>query len=134
MAHDRYVRGLLTVIAVTLVYLAVILTPWPSASAQTQPPLVRPGDNTGPIPVAVVAWRAGEVVPVSVGSQVLPVAVQNTVQVDGRVTTERSAGAADRVILVGWEERADPAQPGKAFRPFDATTPLPGLPTTAVPR
>jgi hypothetical protein len=100
MAQDRYVKSVLTVIAVALVYLSVVLTPWPrvAAQAQTQPPLVRPGDPTGPMPVVVVGWRTGDVVPVAVGNAVTAT-VQNTVQVSGSVTTERSAGAADRSTL-----------------------------------
>jgi hypothetical protein len=137
MAPDRYVKGVLTVIAFALIYLSVVLTPWPraAAQAQTQPPLVRPGDPTGPMPVVVVGWRtgAGEVVPVAVTNAVTT-SVQNTVQVSGSVTTERSGGAADRVVLVGWEERSEPARSSKEFRPFDVTTPRPGLPTSATPR
>lgn len=123
MAQDRYLKGVLTVIAGALLYLCLVLTPWPGAAAQGQPPLIRPGDNTGPIPVAVVSWRLTEAV---------PTAVQNTVQVAGQVVTERSAGAADCVVLVGWEERSDPLR-GKDFRPFDAGGSL-GLPTVAIPR
>jgi hypothetical protein len=134
MPQDRYVKGVLTVIALALVYLCVVLTPAPPAlaQAQTQPPLVKPGDITGPMPVVVVGWR-GEVVPVAVTNPVIT-SVQNTVQVEGRVTTERSAGAADRVVLVGWEERSEPARSSKEFKPFDGSTPRPGLPTSAIPR
>jgi hypothetical protein len=137
MPQDRYVKGVLTVIALALVYLCVVLTPAPPAlaQAQTQPPLVRPGDATGPMPVVVVGWRAGsgEVVPVAVTNAVTT-SVQNTVQVEGRVTTERSAGGADRVVLVGWEERSEPARSSKEFKPFDGSTPRPGLPTSSIPR
>jgi hypothetical protein len=123
MPRDCYVKGVLTVIALALVYLCIVLTPWPRAEAQTQPPVVRPGDPTGPVPVVVVGWRAGS-------GEIVP----GTVEVSGRVTTERSGGAADRVVLVGWEERGEPARSSKEFRPFDATTPRPGLPTSTVPR
>jgi hypothetical protein len=137
MPHDRYLKGVLTVIALALVYLCAVLTPAPPAlaQAQTQPPLVRHGDVTGPMPVVVVGWRAGsgEVVPVAVTNAVTT-SVQNTVQVQGRVTTERSEGAADRVVLVGWEERSEPGRSSKEFRPFDGSTPRPGLPTTSIPR
>ena len=137
MAQDRYVRALLTIIALALVYLCVVLTPWPAvdAQAQTTPPVVRPGEITSPMPVVVVGWRAGpgEIVPVAVTGPVTA-SVQNTVQVTGQVTTERSTGAADRVVLVGWEERGEPTRGSKEFRPFDASTPRPGLPTSAVPR
>ena len=84
----------------------------------------RPGDYTGPIPVAVVSWRAAEGV---------AAVVQNTVQVAGRVVTERSTGEADRVVLVGWEERSDPLRGNKEFRHFDAGASR-GLPTVAIPR
>jgi hypothetical protein len=124
MAQDRYLNGVLTVIAGALVYLCMVWTPWPGAAAQSQPPLVRPGDNVGPIPIVVVGWRAPE--PVAT-------AVQNTVQVAGRVVTERSTGVADRVVLVGWEERADPQRGSKEFRPLDPSTAR-GLPTTALTR
>jgi hypothetical protein len=124
MTQDRYLNGVLTVIAGALVYLCLIWTPWPGVAAQGQPALVRPGDNVGPIPVLVVGWRAPE--PVAT-------AVQNTVQVAGRVVTERSTTAADRVVLVGWEERADPQRSGNDFRPLDPSTAR-GLPTTALTR
>jgi len=137
MPQDRYVKGVLTVIAAALVYLCAVLTTGPRALAQTQPqpPLVRPGDITGPMQVVVVGWRAesGDVVPVAVTNAVAT-SVQNTVQVEGRVTTERSAGAADRVVLVGWEEQSEPARSSQQFRPFDSGTPRPGLPTSAIPR
>lgn len=136
MAQDRYLKGVLTVIALALVYLSVVLTPWPGvgAQAQTTPPIVRPGEITGPMQVVVVGWRGkpGEFLPVAVTNPVAAT-VQNTVQVAGRVTTERSTGTADRVVLAGWEQRGDPARAGN-FRPFDPTTPQPGLPTTTVPR
>jgi hypothetical protein len=124
MTQDRYLSGVLTVIAGALVYLCVIETPSPGVAAQGQPALVRPGDNVGPIPVLVVGWRAPEAV---------ATAVQNTVQVAGRVVTERSTAAADRVVLVGWEERADPQRAGNEFRPLDSSTGR-GLPTTALAR
>jgi len=133
---DRYLKGVLTIIAGALVYLCLVLTPWPRAAAQATPQL-RPGDIAGgPIDVVVVGWRtpAGQVVPVAVQNAV-STTVQNTVQVAGRVSTERSSGAADRVVLVGWEERGDPASGGRDFRPFDsATATAPGLPTSVKTR
>ena len=61
--------------------------------------------------MVVVGWRAGagELVPVAVTNSVMA-SVQNTVQVTGQVTTERSTGAADSVVLVGWEERGQPVR------------------------
>jgi hypothetical protein len=131
MAEDRYLKGVLTIIAGALVYLCLASTEWPAAAAQTKPPLVRPGDNVGPIPVVVVGWRAPEPVSTAVQNTV-QATVQNAVQVTGRVVTERSAGTADRVVLVGWEEQSDPLR-GKDFRPFD-TSGSRGLPTLAIPR
>lgn len=134
MTDDRYLRSVMTVMAVCLVYLCVVLTPWPAVWAQAQPRIVRPGEITGPMEVVVVGWKApaGVAVPVAVTGPVAAT-VQNTVQVAGRVTTERSTGAADRVVLVGWEERSTPTGAG-GFRGFDPTTPQPGLPMTVVPR
>ena len=99
---DRYTKVILTVIATALVYLCIVMTPLPGVQAQTAR---RPGDPTGPGEMVIVGWRAprDETVPVSVMG---PVRVTNTepLSITGRVTTERSAGAADRVVLVGWEE------------------------------
>lgn len=133
MAIDRYVKTILTVIAAALVYLAIVLTPMPTLAAQTQG-LVKPGDITGPMQVVIVGWagKPGDALPI-VAAQPLPTTVQNTVQVNGRVATERSSGTADRVVLVGWEERGDTMRASN-FRAFDTTTPRPGLPTTTIPR
>ena len=54
---DRYLKSVLTVIAGALIYLCVILTPIPRASAQT--PSIRPGEPSGPTEVVVVGWQAG---------------------------------------------------------------------------
>jgi hypothetical protein len=97
---DRYTKCILTVIAGALLYLAAIFTPLPSASAQT--PTRFPGQSSGPTEVVVVGWQTGQaIVPVSIGHP-----VQVTSSQPLRVTTERSAGIADRVVLVGWEENA----------------------------
>jgi hypothetical protein len=101
---DRYTKILLTVIALALVYLCVVLTPIPGVQAQTAR---RPGDPTGPAEMVIVGWRApkGETLPVTVFGSVI---VDNTApfRITGDVRTERSSGAADRVVLVGWEEGA----------------------------
>lgn len=101
---DRYTKAVLTIIAAALVYLCIVLTPIPGVQAQTAR---RPGDPTGPAEMVIVGWRAprGETIPVSVMGSV---SVTNTepLRITGPVTTERSAGAADRVVLVGWEEGA----------------------------
>ena len=103
---DRYTKFILTVIATALLYLAVIATPLPPASAQT--PTLRPGDSSGPTQVVIVGWRtAGEAtVPVSIAHPVQVTAAQ-PLRITGAVTTERSSGRADRVVLVGWEEDAE---------------------------
>ena len=104
MKADAYVRGLLTVIAGALVYLSVILTPWPTASAQTA---ARPGDPTGPAEMVIVGVRQGVALPVQVLSAVQianEVRVTGDVRVTGRVQTEQVPRTADRVVLAGWEE------------------------------
>jgi hypothetical protein len=118
MSTDRYLKAVLTVIASALVYLCVVLTPWPSAQAQTA---ARPGDPTGPAQVVVVGWRApqSDRVPIAAASP-LPVSVAGPVQVTGKVTTERSGGDADRVVLVGWEDRAGHYATRGLFRSFDS--------------
>jgi hypothetical protein len=134
MSTDRYLKTILTVIAAALLYLCVALTPWPAARAQTA---ARPGDPTGPAQVVVVGWRApqNERVPV-VAPAALPVTFGQPVQVTGQVTTERSAGSADRVVLVGWEERGEVAKPTGSFRRFDTSAAARqlGLPVTTVER
>ena len=120
---DRYTKTLLTVIAVALIYLCVVLTPIPGVQAQTAQ---RPGDPTGPGEMVIVGWRApqGETLPVSVFGSV---SVTNTepLRITGPVTTERSSGAADRVVLVGWEEGAIREKP----RPMkNLTLNTPGFP------
>ena len=103
---DRYTKFILTVIACALLYLGVIFTPLPGASAQT--PTLRPGESSGPTQVVVVGWRtAGETtVPVSIQHPVQVTASQ-PLRITGAVTTERSEGGlADRVVLVGWERGA----------------------------
>jgi hypothetical protein len=100
---DRYTKFILTVIAGALLYLAVILTPLPRVSAQG-----RAGELSGPLQVVVVGSQmpAGQTMPVSF-QQPVPVTLNDPVTVTGRVTTERSSGAADRVVLVGWEENSN---------------------------
>ena len=131
MSNDRYVRVLLTVIAGALVYLCAVLTPWPTLQAQRA---LRPGDPTGPIGVVIVGWQAPPSDRVSiVANASLPVAVTSTVQVTGKVTTERSSGEADRVVLVGWEQAAE-VRPGfggfRSLIPRSATNNPLGLPVS----
>lgn len=109
--NDRYIKTVLTVIASALIYLCVVMTPLPGLSAQT--PSQRPGVSSGPLDVVIVGWRTAEAA--------FPVAVLNPVRVTaseplpirGSVTTERSSGRADRVVVVGWEENASIGQPGQ---------------------
>lgn len=134
MSTDRYLRAVLTVIAAALVYLCVVLTPWPAVQAQTA---ARPGDPTGPAQVVVVGWRApqNERVPI-VAPSAIPVTMSEPIRVTGQVTTERTAGDADRVVIVGWEERAAVRRGGGSFRTFDVTNPARevGLPVAPVAR
>ena len=102
---DRYTKFVLTVIAGALLYLAVIFTPLPTASAQT--PSRFPGQSSGPTEVVVVGWQTGQaIVPVSIGHPV-QVTASKPLPVTGQVKTERASDRADRVILVGWEQRAN---------------------------
>lgn len=126
---DRYTKFILTVIAGALLYLGVIFTPLPGASAQT--PTLRPGESSGPTQVVIVGWRTD-------GEATVPVSIQHPVQVTasqplritGAVTTERSEGGmADRVVLVGWERDA---VRDKATRMLPLNDALAALPVRAV--
>lgn len=99
---DRYTKIVLTVIASALVYLCIVLTPLPGLHAQTAP---RPGDPTGPGQVVIVGWQTNTPVPVAF-SRPVPVTSAEPLRITGNVTTERSSNVADRVVLVGWEERS----------------------------
>jgi hypothetical protein len=98
--NDWYLRTVLTVIAVALVYLCVALTPLPAAFAQgTRVVGARtPGESTGPAEMVIVGWRlpAGVALPVDVPGGV-------NARVTGRVETTQANGFADRVVLAGWE-------------------------------
>lgn len=85
---DRYTRIVLTVIAVALIYLCIVMTPFPSVQAQgTQ----RPGEASGPQEVVVVGWRPTTPLPI-VSPEPL------------RVVTEQRQGITDRIVVAGWEE------------------------------
>jgi hypothetical protein len=87
---DRYSKAVLTVIAAALVYLCAVMTPLPSAHAQGTK---RAGEMiTTPIEAVIVGWKT-DAMPIT-ATRPLP------------VQTERSSGAADRVVIVGWEENA----------------------------
>jgi hypothetical protein len=95
--NDRYIKSVLTVIAVALIYICIVVTPLPGLSAQV--PSLRPGEPSGPTEVVVVGWRSGAREPV-------PVMIQQTqpLRIEGTVITERSTTRlADRVVVVGWE-------------------------------
>jgi len=100
---DRYTKTVLTVIAGALLYLCIVMTPFPAAQAQSQ----RPGEiSSGPIQVIVTGWKT-EPLPVAFQRPVPVVTLGSDVlRINGSVTTERSSGRADRVVLVGWEENA----------------------------
>jgi len=123
---DRYTKIVLTVIAIALVYLCIVFTPLPGVYAQA--PRVRPGDPTGPGEMVIVGWRVppNETVPITI-RQTVPVSIADTV----RVSTERSTGRADRVMIVGWEEQATADRPGRprAIEPASA-----GLPVSSIPK
>ena len=118
---DRYSKCVLSVIAGALTYLCVVMTPLPGLSAQTNSP--RPGQPSGPTEVVIVGWRTPG------AEAAFPVSIQHPVRVTatepfpirGSVTTERSSGRADRVILVGWERHAS----------RDSVSPMHGLPETS---
>jgi len=111
---DRYSKTVLTVIAAALVYLCIVMTAFPAVSAQQT--ALRPGEMTGPVQAVIVGWRAPEMIPVAVQRPV-SIAPGETLHIVGNVTTERSSGAADRVVLAGWEYDSTPGKPG-ALRPF----------------
>ena len=115
---DRYTKFILTVIAGALLYLAVIFTPLPSADAQT--PSKFPGQPSGPTEVVVVGWQTGQaIVPVSIGHPV-QVTASKPLPVTGQVKTERVSDRADRVILVGWEQRAN-REAARSLETFNET-------------
>jgi hypothetical protein len=107
---DRYTKTVLTVIAIALVYLCIVMTPIPAVHAQQT--AARPGEMTGPAQVVVVGWNANAPVPITTTQPL-------------QVVTERSTGAADRMIVVGWEENA---APGRAGNVHTFSGPNSGLP------
>lgn len=109
---DRYTKGVLTVIALALVYICIALTPMPRVAAQ-QPASKYPGQSTGPAEVVVVGWQTG------------PMQFATTEPL--RVLTERSSGVADRVVVVGYEESGR-RERESTFRPFEPKAP--GLPVS----
>ncbi len=131
MPVDRYTRVVLTVIAAALVYLCAVIGPLPAVGAQV-PLQVRPGDPTGPVQVVVVDWQTRTPVPIELPNPTL-VEVQNAVRIAGPVpvTTERSSGRADRVVLVGWEDGST-VEEATRFTPLDMKGAR-GVPVHTVP-
>lgn len=129
MSTDRYTKTMLTVIAGALIYLCIVMTPLPAAQAQAT---LLPGQiSSEPLPVVITGWQAaGQAMPVTFQRPV-PVTVNNEV----RVTTERSSGVADRVVLVGWEQnaRSDRPSPAASFNGLRSQIGTNGLPVTAQP-
>ena len=90
---DRYTKTVLTIIACALVYICVAITPLPSVAAQVVQSSRRPAESTGPAEVVIVGWK-----------QDAPMQISSAEPL--HVVTERSSGAADRVVVVGYEENA----------------------------
>lgn len=107
MANDRYIRVALTVIAAALVYLCIVLTPFPTASAQAGRVVgaPTPGVSTGPAEMVVVGWRVPDTIPVSVARGEMRI-TNDTIRVTGRVQAEQPPDSAQRTVLIGWEEQA----------------------------
>ena len=100
---DRYTKTVLTVIAAALIYLCIVMTPFPAAHAQGTR---RAGEMiTTPIEAVIVGWKTNEPLPITAAR---PLQVQ----------TERSTGAADRVVIVGWEENSARDRTGAKMVPF----------------
>lgn len=124
---DRYTKTVLTLIAGALLYLCIVMTAFPAAHAQSS---LRPGEPTGPGQVVVVGWRVTEPLPVAFQRPVPVITANEPLRITGTVATERSGGAADRVILAGWEEGATRERATRVM-PFGDKTP--GLPVKSQP-
>jgi hypothetical protein len=122
MTTDRYTKSVLTVIAGALIYLCIVMTPFPGVQAQG---MKRPGEFGGPAEMVIVGWKT-DPLPIT-ATRPLPIVASEPV----RVITERSAGAADRVVLVGWEPSAIREKPGR-MQTLSNTTPVAGVPVQVV--
>jgi hypothetical protein len=121
MRNELYLRVVLTVIAGALVYLCIVFTPLPAASAQGRRVVgaPTPGESTGPGEMVIVGFRLppDEALPIQGKVSVAgDVTVSNTVRVAGRVQTEPVDNTATRTVLVGWEENGQPQMPGRFAR------------------
>ena len=128
MRPDMYLRAVLTVIAAALVYLCIVLTPLPSASAQAR----TPGELVNvPRSVEVIGWRlppnqaVAVVGDVRVTNSPLPV----TAQVTGRVQTTPADQTVWRTVIAGWEENGATTRLGR-FQPLDSGQNQRGIPVT----
>jgi hypothetical protein len=102
--NDRYIKTMLTIIAGALLYLCIVMTPLAGVSAQT--PSKTPGVSSGPMEVVVVGYNAQSPMPVAV-SGLVEVTAATPLRITGQVSTTKGSDRADRVILVGWEKRAN---------------------------
>jgi hypothetical protein len=132
MRNDFYLRAVLTVIAGALIYLCVVLTPLPAASAQVGQVVGAPvpGVSTGPGEMVIVGWRVPETIPVTVARGEVRVA-NDELRVTGRVQTEQVPNSISRTALAGWEEGGRPDVRG-GFRGFELQTS--GLPVVVRPQ
>lgn len=133
MNADFFLRSVLTVIAAALVYLCAVLTPLPTASAQTAP---RPGMDTGPARCLIVGWDTTDHIPVQVVDSIT-LKTTGEARIIGNVQTQQQPNTTARVVLTGWEEAATADKPGE-LRPLSreaAGSGLPpGIPVTTVPK
>lgn len=128
MKVDLYLRVVLTVIAVALVYLCAVLTPLPVLNAQTAP---FPGMDTGPARCVIVGWQTTDQIPVQVVDSITLKTTGET-RILGSVQTEQRPDTSTRVVLAGWEANASANSRG-ALRPFpQVPAKEPGLPVTTV--
>ena len=133
MQSDRYLRAVLTVIAAALVYLCIVLTPMPVASAQ-QPRVVggrTPGEYTGPAEVTIVDWRLPEGASLPVNITRGDVRVVNDVSVSGKVEVTQPPHNPLRTVTVGHEENASSSIAGH-FVPISSSAGR-GMPVSVVP-
>ena len=132
MRSDLYLRVVLTVIAAALVYLCVVFTPMPTVSAQRIVGGRTPGEYTGPAEVVIVDWRLpdGATLPVHVMRG--DVRVANEVSVKGNVQVVQAADNPLRTLLIGHEEGASLAGPGRFVGMNQATGR--GLPVVSLAR
>ena len=131
MRADLYIRVVLTIVAAALVYLCVIFTPLPTASAQTGRVVGArtPGEYTGPAEVVIVGWRfpEGGSLPVHVTRG--DVRVLNEVRVAGQVEAVQPHNGSLRTVLIGYEQAASTSAPGR----FNDLSPTVGRGVPVVP-